>query len=74
MEQKVLNLNFKDEVDKDFRLRIVDPRDGITEEEASNAMNTILAANVFSEDRDLAKVANAELVVTTSTYLYNGEA
>lgn len=66
MVKTVLELDFLDESDKSFKLRVSDPREDLEEIEISSAMDTIISKNIFiSNDRDLLE-KNSARVITTS--------
>ena len=69
MEQ-TLELVFKN-VEGDTKvLTVTDPRDGITAEEANEAMEVILAANVIeTSGGDLTEIVEARLRITQVTVL-----
>ncbi len=66
MEKTKLEMEFMDEANKKFVIIIDQPRADITPEEVSQAMDTIIASNVFdSKMFDLVEAKEARIVTTT---------
>jgi hypothetical protein len=69
MEQ-TLELVFKNAEGDQKIITVTDPREGITAEEANEAMETILAANVVeTSGGDLVEIIEARLRITQVTVL-----
>ena len=67
-ENKKLVMIFKNSADKKVTISIEDPRDDLTEEEIKNAMDTIVAKNVFKKnDYALVEAVEAQIVTTQTT-------
>lgn len=66
MDKVKLEMEFLDQGDKKFTLRMDNPRADLTDEEVAAAMQNILTQNIFlSGNLDLAS-ANEARIVTTS--------
>lgn len=66
MEKTKLEMEFLDEANKKFVISIEQPRIDITPEEVSQAMDAIIASNIFASDMlDLVKANDARIVTTT---------
>lgn len=66
MEKSRLEMEFMDVGSKKFKIAIDEPKNGITPEEVKDAMEAIVASNIFtSTEGDLAGVAGAKIVTTT---------
>ena len=70
MDKKVLVMTFADSTNKDFNLRVDEPKEGLAEAEIRTSMDTILASNVFPQEGQLSKTKKAEIIVTTSNILF----
>ena len=68
--EKVLELVFKNEDGDTKVVTVVDPREGITAEEANDAMQIIITADVFeTSGGKLAEIVEARLRITRVTVL-----
>lgn len=66
METKKLEMEFLNEAGKKFVISIEQPREDLTEMEVSQAMNSIIANNIFTSSMlDLVEVSDARIVTTT---------
>lgn len=66
MEKTKLEMEFLDELEKKFIIRIDSPRINLTEEEVSTAMGEIITQNVFlSGALDLVTANDARIITTT---------
>ena len=64
--EKELELKFKNAVGKSRTITVKAPKDGLTKEEVENAMNAIVAANVFtSAGGDLVEAVEGRVRTTT---------
>lgn len=62
-----LQLNFKNELGRNFRITVDDARENLTDAEVKAAMETILAKNIFNTSGgNLTAIVDAELVTTTA--------
>lgn len=67
-ENKKLVMIFKNSADKKVTISIEDPKDDLTEEQIKNAMDTIVAKNVFKKnDYALVEAVEAQIVTTQTT-------
>ncbi|WP_427338020.1 DUF2922 domain-containing protein [Caloranaerobacter sp. DY30410] len=65
MARSKLEMIFKNQLDKKTTISIDNPRDDLTEEQVSAAMNEIILKNVFSSSGgDLVAIAGARIVTT----------
>lgn len=63
-----LEMDFLDELNKNFRISLDDPREDLSDTEVSDVMSDIMIANVFeSKNGDLIEVVGARVVTTTIT-------
>lgn len=63
-----LIMTFKTELDKKVSLSVDNPREGITEEEISDAMTLILAKDIFQPNGvSLVSMVEAKIVTTDTT-------
>ena len=68
--EKILELVFKNEDGDTKVVTVVDPREDVTAEEAQNAMEIILAADVFeTSGGKLTEIVEARLRITQVTVL-----
>ncbi len=66
MDKTKLEMEFLDEADKKFTIRVDKPRIDLTDEEVSTAMASILTHNIFlSGTLDLISASDARIVTTT---------
>ena len=66
METTKLEMEFLDDVDKKFTIRVDKPRVDLTEGDVSEAMANILTHNIFvSGSSDLKSANDARLITTT---------
>ena len=64
--EKELELKFKNAAGKSRTITVKAPKDGLTKEEVENAMNAIVAANVFtSAGGDLVEAVEGRVRTTT---------
>lgn len=62
-----LQLNFKNELGRNFRITVDDARENLTDDEIKAAMDTILVKNIFNTSGgNLTAAAGAQLITTTS--------
>ncbi|MBU5337264.1 DUF2922 domain-containing protein [Intestinibacter bartlettii] len=67
-ENKKLVMIFKNSAGKKVTISIEDPKDDLTEEQIKNAMDTIVAKNVFKKnDYALVEAVGAQIVTTQTT-------
>lgn len=66
MEKTKLEMEFLDMLGKKFTIRISNPRADLTEGDVSQAMDDVLAQNVFVSGTSDLKVANDARLVTTT--------
>lgn len=67
-ENKKLVMIFKNSAGKKVTISIEDPKDDLTEEQIKNAMDTIVAKNVFKKnDYALVEAVEAQIVTTQTT-------
>ena len=65
---KRLVMTFKTTDDKSVSLTIDDPREDLTEEEIKDAMELVVAKNIFAPGgADIASAVSAKVVVTDTT-------
>ncbi|MDD3841007.1 MAG: DUF2922 domain-containing protein [Clostridia bacterium] len=57
-----LELNFRTNEGKNFRINVEDPEEDLTSAEVMPAMQTIIDTNVFNVDGGIAEAVSAELV------------
>lgn len=69
--KQVLIMTFEDSEGKPFTLRVNDPKEGLTEDEVGQAMNTIMSSNAFPKEGTLQRVVSAELVSTEVETLFD---
>lgn len=61
-----LEMDFLDELNKNFRISLDDPREDLSDTEVSDVMSDIMTANVFeSKNGALVEVVGARVVTTT---------
>lgn len=70
MERKLLVLTFMDEGGKKRRLTIADPKEGLETQDAKQAAQNIIDANVFSSKGKYVASVKGELVVTSAAIMY----
>ena len=59
---KTLEMVFRDSLGKENILRLVDPKDGLTQADAKAAMDLIVAKNIFStKNGDLVEAVEARI-------------
>lgn len=62
-----LQLNFKNELGRNFRITVDDAKENLTDAEVKAAMDTILSKNIFNTSGgNLTAIVGAELVTTTA--------
>lgn len=66
MDKRKLEMEFLDQADKKFTIRLDNPRIDLTEGEVSTAMQNIITENVFVSGALDLVLANDARVVTTS--------
>lgn len=66
MDKKVLEMEFVDQAEKKYTLRVDDPKDDLTGQEVKAKMDDILAQDGFRNKGVVLKEAKAARVVTTS--------
>ena len=67
-ENKKLVMIFKNSADKKVTISIEDPKDDLTQEQIKNAMDIIVAKNVFKKnDYALVEAVEAQIVTTQTT-------
>ena len=66
MEKTKLEMEFLDEAEKKFTIRVDNPRIDLTEGEVSTAMNDIITNNVFVSGALDLKTANDARIITTT--------
>lgn len=66
MEKTKLEMEFLDESEKKFTIRIDKPRIDLTDEEVATAMQDIITQNVFLSGALELKTANDARIVTTT--------
>lgn len=66
MDKLKLEMEFIDEADKKFTIRLDEPREDLTGEEVSLAMENIISNNVFASGSFDLKAASEARIVTTS--------
>lgn len=71
MEKTKLEMEFLDEAEKKFTLRVDSPRIDLTEGEVSTAMNDIITNNVFVSGALDLKTANDARIITTTVDTLN---
>ncbi|SHH80974.1 Protein of unknown function [Caloranaerobacter azorensis DSM 13643] len=65
MARSKLEMIFKNQLDKKTTISVDNPKDDLTEEEVSAAMNEIILKKIFSSSgRDLVAIAGARIVTT----------
>ncbi|MBU5427898.1 DUF2922 domain-containing protein [Tissierella pigra] len=70
MEKTKLEMEFMDEANKKFVLSIDEPKSDLDSEEVKEAMEAILASNIFvSSNSDIIGLSEARIVYTTITKL-----
>lgn len=68
----VLDLSFLSEEGKKFRVRVANPKPGLTKETVLNAM-TVLATEGFFEGQGLLKPIKAAYIKTSNEEIYQSE-
>lgn len=68
--KKVLVLTFKDELEKEFRIRLDDPKEGLGQEDVSPVMDAIVTSKVFMGTGKLIAPMSAEVIITQSDRVY----
>ena len=64
--EKELELKFRNAAGQSHTITVKNPKDGLTKEEVDTAMNTIVAANVFtSNGGDLVEAVEGRVRTTT---------
>lgn len=70
--RKFIRMVFRDNGGSNFTLRIPDPKDNLTEQEILNAMDTIIAQNIFQgRTGDLVEKVDARIVETSISDYYD---
>lgn len=70
MEKTKLEMEFMDEANKKFVLSIDEPKSDLDSEKVKEAMEAILASNIFvSSNSDIIGLSEARIVYTTITKL-----
>ncbi|KGG79970.1 hypothetical protein Y919_08770 [Caloranaerobacter azorensis H53214] len=65
MARSKLEMIFKNQLDKKTIISVDNPKDDLTEEEVSTAMNEIILKNIFSSSGgDLVAISGARIVTT----------
>ena len=68
MDEKKLVMTFKNTLGNNFSVTVNDPRQNITEQEIKDAMDLILAKNIFQpKGYDLAVAVSAKVVESSTT-------
>jgi len=61
---KVLQLNFRTGLGREFRISLENPKEDLTSAQVLGAMNTIINNNVFNVEGGLAEALSASIVST----------
>ncbi|HOP95078.1 MAG: DUF2922 domain-containing protein [Dictyoglomaceae bacterium] len=70
--RKYIRMVFQDSGGGSFTLRVPDPKDDVTEQEILNAMDTIIAQNIFQgRSGDLVAKVDARVVETNISDYYD---
>lgn len=69
MEEKVLVMVFKTGAGKSFRITLDNPKEGITPEEVTAAMNLIISKDLFDVDGGVTEASEANIITTNKEVL-----
>lgn len=68
---KVLEMAFVNSIGKTATIRVIDPRDNVTQAEVETVMNTVIAQNAFTiSDGDLVSKKGAQVVTRDTAELF----
>ncbi|NLJ40367.1 MAG: DUF2922 domain-containing protein [Clostridiales bacterium] len=70
--KKVLAMSFKTGMGKSMRVTLEDPKDDITPEEVEEAMELIIAKDVFNVEGGVAEIAGANITTTETQQIVFG--